>query len=85
MRRVRPRLRVAAPLRALLAGTLLIGSIGSCELPKPQIPSIGAVPTSAPSATAAGATGRVAPQSAPAAGSTIATVRASRVTGITTP
>ena len=31
-------------LRALLAGIVLLGAIGSCELPKPNIPSIGATP-----------------------------------------
>jgi hypothetical protein len=41
--RPRPRRRIArAGLRALLAGTLALGAVGSCELPKPQIPSIGA-------------------------------------------
>jgi len=33
-----------ARLRALLAGMVLLGAVGSCELPKPQLPSIGAVP-----------------------------------------
>jgi hypothetical protein len=31
-----------ARLRALLAGLVLLGAVGSCELPKPQLPSIGA-------------------------------------------
>jgi len=31
-------------LRALLAGLVLLGAIGSCELPKPKLPSIGAAP-----------------------------------------
>jgi hypothetical protein len=31
-------------LRALLAGVVLIGAVGSCELPKPNIPSIGSTP-----------------------------------------
>jgi len=30
-----------ARLRALLAGLVLLGAIGSCELPKPKLPSIG--------------------------------------------
>jgi hypothetical protein len=34
--------RVATALRLAAAGTLTLGAIGSCELPKPQIPSIGA-------------------------------------------
>jgi hypothetical protein len=39
--------------RGLLLGVALLSSIGSCELPKPHIPSIGEVPaapvTAAPS------------------------------------
>jgi hypothetical protein len=31
-------------LRALLAGIVLLGAVGSCELPKPNIPSIGSTP-----------------------------------------
>lgn len=33
--------RAAGPL---LAGLLLLSAVGSCELPKPKIPSIGAAP-----------------------------------------
>ena len=38
-------------LRALLAGVVLLGAVGSCELPKPNIPSIGSTPAG-PSAVA---------------------------------
>ena len=38
-------------LRALLAGIVLLGAVGSCELPKPNIPSIGSTPAG-PSAVA---------------------------------
>jgi hypothetical protein len=46
---MRPQRRPASPsisatVRALVAGTLLIAAVGSCELPKPQIPSIGGTP-----------------------------------------
>ncbi|MDA8237775.1 MAG: hypothetical protein M0T75_07835 [Chloroflexi bacterium] len=37
------RSRAAGFARAIVAGTLLLGSVGSCELPKPKIPSIGDV------------------------------------------
>jgi hypothetical protein len=42
LRARRPRRPVASlTVRALIGGTLMLGSIGSCELPKPQLPSIG--------------------------------------------
>jgi len=31
-------------VRALLAGIVLLGAVGSCELPKPNLPSIGSTP-----------------------------------------
>ena len=31
-------------LRALLAGVVLLGAVGSCELPKPKLPSLGLDP-----------------------------------------
>ncbi len=37
---------VGAGLRVFLAGTLLLGAVGSCELPKPKLPSIGWAPAS---------------------------------------
>jgi hypothetical protein len=33
-----------ARLRALLAGLVLLGAVGSCQLPKPGLPSIGSAP-----------------------------------------
>jgi hypothetical protein len=44
---------IAAWPRPLIAGSLHPRSIGSCALPKPQIPSIGAVPN-APAAPGVG-------------------------------
>jgi hypothetical protein len=31
-------------LRALLAGVVALGAVGSCELPKPKLPSMGLRP-----------------------------------------
>lgn len=42
------------PLRLSLLGALALGAIGSCELPKPQLPSIGAAPPAPQPATPAG-------------------------------
>jgi hypothetical protein len=33
-----------ARLRAFLGGLVLLGAVGSCELPKPPLPSLGMVP-----------------------------------------
>jgi hypothetical protein len=46
-------------LRRAVAGTLALGTIGSCELPKPQIPTIGMVATGP--ALEAGARGQLSP------------------------
>lgn len=55
MRRARSGPGAGAPtvLRLAVAGALALGAIGSCELPKPQLPTIGVVvPGSAPEAGA---------------------------------
>lgn len=41
--------------RSLLLGVALLSSIGSCELPKPQIPSIGEAPAAPVTAAASDA------------------------------
>jgi hypothetical protein len=38
--------------RALLAGLVLLGAVGSCQLPKPKIPSVGSAPGPQPAAAA---------------------------------
>ena len=54
-----------SPRRALLASIVLLGAVGSCELPKPQIPSIGAAPadgTAAAAPSPAAAAGTLRPR-----------------------
>ncbi len=46
-------------MRFLLAGALALGAVGSCELPKPKIPSLGAAPV-APRVAETRAAGRAA-------------------------
>jgi hypothetical protein len=44
LRRGRPTVHRRTGLRAVLAGLVLLGAVGSCELPKPKLPSIGSAP-----------------------------------------
>ncbi len=53
MRAIRRSLRRG---RDPLLGILLLSSIGSCELPKPQLPSIGTAPPGSHAAVIAGVT-----------------------------
>jgi hypothetical protein len=65
--------RIAAPprssgrvaLRALLAGSLVLGAIGSCELPKPKLPSIGTTGGAAGAVAGSGTAASAAASAAP--------------------
>ncbi len=52
-------------LRSLVLGVVLLSSIGSCQLPKPPVPKIGAAPVEHIAALIAAAGTRLAAEEAP--------------------